>query len=145
VNTPSAFPRLAISQYATQYEGMAHKIVIEAAGHTLNAELSESKAGQVIFSSLPLASDMSRWGEELYGSVGIDISLDGTEREIMEIGEIAYWPPGRALCIFFGRTPASTDERPRAASSVIPIGRVISGLDDLRSLGNRVKMRFQAT
>jgi hypothetical protein len=61
----------------------------------------------------------------------------------MEVGEIAYWPPGKALCIFFGRTPASTDERPRAASPVIPIGRVTAGLDGLRPLGKRVKMKFQ--
>jgi hypothetical protein len=120
------------------------KILIEAAGHTLEAELSDSAAGQVISSSLPLAADMSRWGDEYYGSVGIDISEDGTARDLMEVGEIAYWPPGRALCIFFGRTPASTDDRPMAASPVMPIGRVIAGLDGLRPLGKRVRMKFQA-
>lgn len=83
-------------------------------------------------------------GEEYYGSVGIDIPEDGTAREIMEVGEIAYWPPGRALCIFFGRTPASTDARPRAASPVMPIGRVIAGLGSLPPLGKHVKMKFQA-
>jgi len=123
---------------------MICRIIIEAAGHTLEAELSDSAAGRVISSSLPFAADMSRWGEEYYGSVGIDIAEDGTVRDIMEVGEIAYWPPGRALCIFFGRTPASTDERPRAASPVIPIGRVIAGLDGLHSLGKRAKMKFQA-
>jgi hypothetical protein len=80
---------------------MAGRIVIEASGHTLEAELSDSAAGRVISSSLPLAAEMSRWGEE-------------------------YWPPGRALCIFFGRTLASTDARPRAASPVMPIGLVIA-------------------
>jgi uncharacterized protein len=123
---------------------MACRIVIEAAGHTLEAEFSDSAAGRVISSSLPLTADMSRWGEEYYGSVGIEIPEDGTVRDIMEVGEIAYWPPGKALCIFFGRTPASTDARPRAASPVIPIGRVVAGLDGLRPLGKRVKMKFQA-
>ena len=123
---------------------MAGRIVIEAGGHTLEAELSDSAAGRTISSSLPLFADMSRWGEEYYGSVGIDIPGDGTARELMDVGEIAYWPPGRALCIFFGRTPASTDERPRAASPVMPVGRVIAGLDGLRSLGKGVRMRFHA-
>jgi hypothetical protein len=123
---------------------MARRIVIEASGHTLEAELSDSAAGQIITSSLPLAAEMSRWGDEYYGSVGIDISQDETQREIMEVGEIAYWPPGRALCIFFGRTPASTDARPKAASPVLPIGRVISGLDSLSRLGKRVEMKFNA-
>ena len=123
---------------------MACRIIIEAPGHALEAELSDSEAGRVISSSLPLAADMSRWGEEYYGSVGIDIPEDGTERSIMEVGEIAYWPPGRALCIFFGRTPASTDERPRAASPVLPVGRVIAGLDGLSPMGKQVKMKFRA-
>jgi hypothetical protein len=123
---------------------MKCRIVIEAPQLVLQAEFSDSAAGRVISSSLPLAADMSRWGEEYYGSLGIDIPEDGTERDLMEVGEIAYWRPGKALCIFFGRTPASTDERPRAASPVIPIGRVIAGLDGLRPLGKRVKMKFQA-
>jgi hypothetical protein len=123
---------------------MTQRIVIDASGHSLEAELLDSAAGRVISSSLPLAAEMSRWGEEYYGSVGIDIPEDGTERDIMEVGEIAYWPPGRALCIFFGRTPASTDERPRAASPVMPIGRVIAGLGSLSPLGKKVKMKFHA-
>jgi hypothetical protein len=121
---------------------MARKIVIKASGHTLEAELSDSAAGQVISSSLPLTAEMSRWGQEYYGSVGIDIPEDGTSRDVMEVGEIAYWPPGKALCIFFGRTPASTDARPKAASPVMPIGRVITGLDNLFRLGKSVKMTF---
>jgi hypothetical protein len=121
---------------------MAQKIVIEVSGRTLEAELSDSKAGQIISSSLPLTAQMSRWGDEYYGSVGVDIPEDGTAREIMEVGEIAYWPPGRALCIFFGLTPASMDDRPRAASPVLPIGRVIAGMENLSPLGESVKMKF---
>jgi hypothetical protein len=123
---------------------MAQKIVIEVSGRTLEAELSDSKAGQIISSSLPLTAQMSRWGDEYYGSVGIDIPEDGTAREIMEVGEMAYWPPGRALCIFFGPTPASMDDRPRAASPVLPVGRVIAGMENLSSLGASVKMKFTA-
>ena len=123
---------------------MAQKIVIEVSGRTLEAELSDSKAGQIISSSLPLTAQMSRWGDEYYGSVGVDIPEDGTAREIMEVGEIAYWPPGRALCIFFGLTPASMDDRPRAASPVLPIGRVIAGMENLSPLGESVKMKFTA-
>jgi hypothetical protein len=123
---------------------MVRKIVIDAAGHSLEAELLDCLAAKAIWPSLPLAAEMSRWGDEYYGSIGIDISLDGTERDIMGVGEIAYWPPGKALCIFFGPTPASTDSRPKAASPVLPVGRVTAGLESLSSLGKRVKMSFSA-
>ena len=62
----------------------------------------------------------------------------------MEVGEIAYWRPGKALCIFFGRTPVSNDERPKAASPVMPIGRVIAGLNSLPGLGKLVRITFRA-
>jgi uncharacterized protein len=120
------------------------KIVIEASGRTLEAELSEAAAAKAVAAALPLSPRMSRWGEEYYGSIGLDIPEDGTARELMEVGEIAYWPPGQALCIFFGRTPASTDSKPRAASPVLPIGRVTAGLENLSGLGGSVKMTFSA-
>jgi hypothetical protein len=81
---------------------------------------------------------MSRWGEEFYGDCGLSIPADASAREIMEVGEIAYWPPGSALCFFFGPTPASTDERPRAASAVVPLGKFKGGVDALRSLGSSI-------
>jgi hypothetical protein len=133
---------LAILSVMAQTLFMPQKIVIDISGRTLEAELSDSKAAQVISSSLPLTAQMSRWGGEYYGSIGIDISQDGTARDIMEVGEIAYWPPGKALCIFFGPTPASTDGRPRAASPVLPVGRMTAGVESLLPLGKSVKMRF---
>lgn len=123
---------------------MGKRIKIDASGHSIDAELSDSAAARAIASSLPLTAEMSRWGDEYYGSVEIDIAPDATAREIMEIGDIAYWPPGKAVCIFFGRTPASTDARPKAASPVLPIGRVTAGLDRLPSLGKHATMKFQA-
>jgi len=119
-------------------------MIIEASGHTLEAELLDTPAAKTISSSLPLSAEMSRWGEEYYGSVGIEIRDDGTGRDLVEVGEVAYWPPGKALCIFFGRTPASTDDRPKAVSPVLPVGRVIKGLDGLSHLAKNVKMKFVA-
>jgi len=81
---------------------------------------------------------MSRWGEEFYGDCSLSISADAGAREIMEVGEIAYWPPGTALCFFFGPTPASTDERPRAASAVVPLGKFSGSVDILKSFGSSI-------
>ena len=122
---------------------MATRIVVEIGGKQLHAELSDSPAARRVAGALPLAISMSRWGDEYYGSAGLVIPEDSSARELMEVGEIAWWPPGKALCIFFGPTPASTDDRPRAASGVLPIGKVTGGIDALPGLGSRVKAAFR--
>jgi hypothetical protein len=122
---------------------MATSIIIEVNGTTLRAELSGSTAARRVADALPLTVTMSRWGDEYYGNAGLAIPEDSSARELMEVGEIAWWPPGKALCIFFGPTPASTDERPRAASGVLPIGRISEGIGALPGLGSRVKAVFR--
>lgn len=122
---------------------MAVRIVIEGKGCALEAELTDALAARKVTGALPLSASMSRWGDEYYGSVDLDVSEDSTGKTIMDVGEIAYWPPGKALCIFFGPTPASTDERPTAASTVLPVGRVTSGLEALAGLGRSVTMSFR--
>ena len=105
---------------------MATSIVVEVEGREFRGELSESEAAAALASRLPLEVRLSRWGEEYYGDVGepLGVGLAVDARDLLEIGELAYWPPGNALCIFFGPTPASEGEEPRAASPVNPIGRL---------------------
>jgi hypothetical protein len=119
-------------------------IIVTVDGREFAGVLEDGGAGAILAESLPIAARLSRWGEEYYGSVGVQIPEDATAREIMEVGEIAYWPPGSALCIFFGPTPASTDDRPRAASPVVPLGRVTSPVDALKRLGATVSAELRA-
>jgi hypothetical protein len=124
---------------------MGTTITITIEGQALSAELNDSPAALQLAAALPLEAGMSRWGEEYYGDCGLSIPEDRSARELMEVGEIAYWPPGRALCLFFGPTPASSDERPRAASPVLPLGRLAGGaaaLSVLRALGPRIQARL---
>jgi hypothetical protein len=118
---------------------MARKITINIGEKILEAELNDSSAGRKVSAALPISLSLSRWGDEYYGDCGISIPEDSSARELMEVGEIAYWPPGKAICLFFGPTPASTDARPRAASNVLPIGKITSGISALSSLGARIK------
>jgi hypothetical protein len=118
---------------------MSRSISIRIQGLDLSAELNDTEAAKTLQRALPLKLRMSRWGEEYYGNCGLAISLDDSAREILEVGEIAYWPPGSALCFFFGPTPASTDQRPRAASDVVPLGKFSGSVEALRSLGGSVE------
>ena len=109
----------------------------------MEAELNDSPTAKALVEKLPLTVDLSRWGEEYYGSVGLGKNPEPGAREVMEVGELAYWPPGDAFCVFFGPTPASSNDEPRAASEVTPIGRVNGDPGSLRSLGGRVRATIE--
>jgi hypothetical protein len=100
---------------------MARKIVIKASSiGEVSAEVLENKnpkTADAIWNALPIEAKANRWGDEIYFSTGVKASLEDAQ-EVVGVGEIAYWPPGKAFCIFFGPTPASTDNQPRAASEV---------------------------
>lgn len=81
-----------------------------------------------------------RWGDEVYFELPVKLELKG-ERTLMEVGEVAYWPDGNCLCIFFGPTPMSRDEQPVAYSKVKPLGRVIEGLSRLKDVSNEELVR----
>lgn len=121
---------------------MSQTISITIRNQSFTAQLHDCPAAKQLLEALPLTLDMSRWGEEYYGDCGLAIPLDHSAREIVEVGEIAYWPPGSALCFFFGPTPASTDDRPRAASSVQPLGRFTGGVEALKSLGASIEAQI---
>jgi hypothetical protein len=72
---------------------------------------------QTIWDNLPLDLNLSRWGEELYGSIPVKISEENSQLEC-EVGDIGYWMQGSGFCIFFGKTPVSTSKKPKAASEV---------------------------
>ena len=109
----------------------------------LTAQLNDTPSAKALIKMLPLKFRMSRWGDEYYGDCGLTVEEEPQARTLMEVGELAVWPPGSALCIFFGPTPASTGDQPRAASKVNPIGRVTSQLNSLKKLGPSIQVRVE--
>lgn len=106
--------------------------------------LDNSKTSLNILEALPLRSTVRRWGDEIYFKIPVHSELeDGVD--ILELGSVAYWPPGNSICIFFGKTPASTDDRPQAASPVTVIGKItdkkiIPGLKKIRD-GEKIEIK----
>ena len=100
------------------------RVLIEVAGISLTATLKSNDTAKEIFNTLPIQSKVNRWGEEIYFDVPVSLSEAPDARQDMQVGELGYWPPGSAFCIFFGPTPASQDQTPRAASNVNPFGTV---------------------
>ncbi len=72
---------------------------------------------KAIWDNLPFELNLSRWGEELYGEIPVSIDKENSQVDC-EVGDIGYWPDGKGFCIFFGPTPVSKDDKPKAASPV---------------------------
>ncbi len=104
---------------------MERRIIIEAGDVKGEAILGESDAATAIWDSLPIESTCNTWGDEVYFAIFTSLSLDETAREIVDMGDVGYWPPGTALCIFFGPTPASRKDEIRPASAVNIVGKIV--------------------
>ena len=118
------------------------KLSITCGRFSFEAELFDTKTAQMIRNELPLDGTASIWGEEIYFPVFFTAELEEDAREEVEVGTIAYWPPGKAFCIFFGPTPVSTSLKPRGYSPVNVCGKIHGKLDDLRSIspGEKIKV-----
>jgi len=93
----------------------------------VEADLFEDQSPQTVkalWAVLPLTARANTWGNEIYFSIGVTVGQENAN-DVVELGALAYWPPGQAFCIFFGPTPASRGEECRAASPVNVVGRVL--------------------
>jgi hypothetical protein len=99
------------------------KITITAGDVSATASLNESHTADEIWDALPIEASASTWGDEIY--FGIPVHLEEEDgQSVVEVGDLGYWPPGHAFCIFFGHTPASRGSEIRPASPVNVFGEV---------------------
>jgi hypothetical protein len=111
-----------------------HTINIKAGSVEMRAELNDGPTVQKIWEALPIEGRASRWGDEIYFSIPVKTGGEPGARAEVEVGELGYWPPGNAFCIFFGPTPVSSGDKPRAASPVNPLGMVVGDATQFRAV-----------
>ena len=100
------------------------RIRITAGSVKADAVLDESETAEAIWKALPLAVAGQTWGDEIYFGIPVKTKPE-SPRETVDMGDLGYWPPGSAFCIFFGPTPASQGSEIRPASPVNVFGRVV--------------------
>ncbi len=103
---------------------MRIRIVTNATGPVEASLTDESPdTAKAVWEALPIEARANTWGDEIYFGIPVDADPENP-REVVELGDLAYWPPGNAFCIFFGRTPASRGDEIRPASAVNVFGKV---------------------
>ena len=110
------------------------KIKIKSGNIEANAELKNTETAKKIYDALPLTGMANRWGQEIYFSIPVYLEEEKDSKEVVGMGDVAYWPTGNCFCIFFGKTPASKGNEPRAASKVNVFGKVIGDTTMLKNI-----------
>jgi hypothetical protein len=105
-------------------EEAVRKIRIHAGTVTTTATLADNETADAIWQALPVSARGNRWGDEIYLEIPVRMSQAPDARDVLEAGELGYWPLGRAFCIFFGPTPASHGDEVRAYSPVNVVGHL---------------------
>lgn len=113
---------------------MGKAIRIQAGPVSMTAELNDSPTAEALYSALPIKAQAQTWGDEIYFRIPVKQPLDKTAVEVVEIGDLGYWPTGSAFCIFFGPTPVSRGNEIRPAGAVNIIGKIKGDAKNFKSV-----------
>ena len=112
---------------------MNKNIKIKIGNIELKAVLNDSLTAKAIGEALPITASFSTWGKEIYFSIPIKLDLEKGQ-EVVEMGDLGYWPPGSAFCIFYGTTPMSRETEIRPATAVTIFGKITGNISSLQNV-----------
>lgn len=121
---------------------MGKKIRLKAGAIEATAELNDTKTAQAIWEALPITGRVNLWGDEIYFAIPLSLEPE-TGQEVVNFGELGYWPEGNAFCIFFGLTPISQADEIRAASPVTVFGKVIGDATIFKKVAEGTKITIR--
>jgi hypothetical protein len=122
---------------------MEKKIKIRAGNVETEAVLNDSPTAKNIWEVLPIEAKANTWGDEIYFAIPVKAPLEETAQELVQVGDLGYWPSGNAFCIFFGPTPMSRGSEVRPASAVNVIGRVSGDARVFKKVPSGAKVRIE--
>ncbi|RLI03436.1 hypothetical protein DRO31_01825 [Candidatus Bathyarchaeota archaeon] len=122
---------------------MKIKITTKSTG-TITATLTEEnpEIAKAFTQALPITGQANTWGDEIYFTVPVEATEENS-KPVVELGDIAFWPPGNAFCIFFGRTPMSRGDEIRPASPVNVFGKIDGDPTVFKKVRSGEKVRIE--
>jgi len=118
------------------------RIRITAGSVAADALLDDSETARLVWGALPLTVAGETWGDEIYFSIPVKAKPE-RPLETVELGDLGYWPPGTAFCIFFGPTPMSRGEEIRPASPVNVFGKIVGDPTVFKKVRAGTKIRVE--
>jgi hypothetical protein len=123
---------------------MSRRIKVTVGEVEVYGEMNETRTADLIWNSLPFESQVNTWGNEVYFSIPVQAELEDSAREVVDLGDMGYWPTGNAFCIFFGPTPNSRGDEIRPASPVNVFGKVVGDPKVLKTVSTGASIRVEA-
>jgi hypothetical protein len=108
----------------------------------MEGELNNTETARKIYDILPIEAKVRTWGEEIYFPIPVDMDLENGV-EVVNVGTLGYWPEGRCFCIFFGKTPTSTEKEIRPASAVTVVGNLLGEAKEWKRVKDGEKIRIE--
>lgn len=122
---------------------MAERTInITAGGVEVTAELYDTPTADLVWDALPITASGSTWGDEIYFRTPVSVEEQDAVPTV-EMGAVAYWPPGQAICLFFGPTPMSVGDEIRPASPVNVFGRIEGDPTVLKAVSSGSEVRVE--
>ncbi len=112
------------------------KIKIKTSKVELKGELLDNNTAKKMAEILPINGTVNTWGDEIYFEIPLHVDLDDSAKEVVDAGDLGFWPSGNCFCIFFGPTPASKGDEIRPASAVNVFGKINGKLDILKNVND---------
>jgi len=101
------------------------KLRISSSGVSIELTLANTPTAKALADAVPFESRAQTWGEEVYFTTPVSAKLEADAKQVVEPGTVCFWTQGDALALPYGRTPISTDERPKLANPCNVLGNVV--------------------
>ena len=96
------------------------------------------------FDSLPFSVNAHVWGEEIYTDESPISQSEENAKALVDLNDVAYWPSGKAICLFFGPTPIGKKGEIKPYSPVNIIGKIINADKSvIKNFKEGTKITFQ--
>ena len=89
------------------------KLILKFNSKLFEINLRNTETARLIAKSIPINSKIQTWGEEIFFNTNLKVKLEDNARDIMQLGELAFWTEGSAIAIGYGKTPVSIDQEIR--------------------------------